>query len=89
MTSFFGNIDPDTAEELEQLSRLAYELRENRNTILETHGVTDEAALLQQIQTGAVAEHPAYENYLTARILADTRDTVREILAERLKEVAR
>jgi hypothetical protein len=88
MTSFFGNLNPDTAEELEQLSRLIYELRENRNTVLETHGAADEAALLQLIQTGAVAEHPAYENYLAARILADTRDTAREMLAERLKEVA-
>lgn len=86
MASFFENLDPDTAEEIEQLSRLVYELRENRNTVLQMHGAEDEAALLQRIQHGAVAEHPAYEHYLAARILADTRETVRAVLAERLTE---
>ncbi len=86
MASFFENLDPDTAEEIEQLSRLVYELRENRNTVLKIHGAEDEAALLQQIQSGTVAEHPAYEHYLAARILADTRETVRAALAEHLAE---
>lgn len=86
MASFFENLDPDTAEEIEQLSRLVYELRENRNTVLTTLGAEDEADLLQRIQSGAVAEHPAYEHYLAARILADTRETVRAILAQRLAE---
>jgi len=86
MASFFENLDPDTAEEIEQLSRLVYELRENRNTVLQMHGAEDEAALLQRIQNGAVAEHPAYEHYLAARILAGTRETVRVVLAERLTE---
>jgi hypothetical protein len=89
MASFFENLDPDTAEEIEQLSRLVYELRENRNTVLETLGAEDEAALLQQIASGAAAEHPAYEHYLSARILADTRETVRAVLAERLAEANR
>ena len=71
------------------MARLAYELRENRNAILKHHDAENEAALLQQIQTGQVAEHPAYEHYLAARILADTRETVRAALAERLKEANR
>lgn len=86
MASFFENLDPDTAEEIEQLSRLVYELRENRSTVLTMHGAENEADLLQRIQDGWVAEHPAYEHYLAARILADTRETVRAMLAERLKE---
>ena len=88
MASFFENLDPDVAAELELLSRLTYELRENRNAILEPYGAEDEAALLQHIQSGTVAEHPAYEHYLAARILADTRETTRTVLAERLKETA-
>lgn len=86
MASFFENLDPDTAEEIDQLSRLVYELRENRNTVLKMHGAEDEASLLQRIQSGAVAEHPGYEHYLAARILTDTRETVRAVLAERLTE---
>jgi len=89
MASFFENLDPDVAAELELLSRLTYELRENRNAILEPYGAEDEAALLQHIQSGTVAEHPAYEHYLAARILAETRETARAVLAERLKDAAR
>ena len=86
MPEFFESVPFETATEIEQLARLAYELRENGNTVLQFHGVVDEAALLQKIQRGEVAEHPAYEHYLAARILADTRETVRAALAERLKE---
>lgn len=86
MANYFENIEPGRAAELEQLSRLIYELRENRNAILKAHGVEDEIALLQQILAGKVGEHPAYEHYLAARILADTRETVRMALAQRLQE---
>lgn len=89
MTDFFDNLEPETAAEIDQLSRLIYELRENRNTVLRPYGAEDEAALLQQVQDGAVNEHPAYEHYLAARILADTRETVRTAVTERLKEINR
>lgn len=89
MADFYDDIDPDDAIQLEQLSRLIYELRENRGAILESYGVADEIALLEQIYTAAVPEHPAYEHYLSARLLSDTRETVRAMLAECLKEVGR
>lgn len=89
MSNFFENLEPEMVEEIDQLSRLAYELRENHNAVLGPYGAEDGAALLQRIQDGTVAEHPAYEHYLAARILADTRETVREVLRERLKEVNR
>lgn len=86
MASFFENLDDDTAAELERLSQLIYELRQNHNAILQTYDAADAAALLQQIQDGVVAEHPAYEHYLAARILDDTRDMARAMVGERLKE---
>lgn len=86
MANYFENIEPGRAAELEQLSQLIYELRENRNSVLMAHDAEDEAALLQRIQTGAVAEHPAYEHYLAARVLADTLDAVRATVTELLKE---
>ncbi|OGU23327.1 MAG: hypothetical protein A2580_14605 [Hydrogenophilales bacterium RIFOXYD1_FULL_62_11] len=86
MVEFFEHVAFETATEIEQLSRLAYELRENHHAILKQHDAESEMALLQQIQTGKVTEHPAYEHYLAARILADTREEVRATLAECLKE---
>ena len=89
MANFFENLDPETADELEQLSRLNYELRENRRALLGAYDADGDAALLRLIEDGAVAEHPAYEHFLAARILAETRETVRALLDERLKEVNR
>ncbi|NDP47692.1 MAG: hypothetical protein GZ085_04720 [Sulfuriferula multivorans] len=86
MSNFFENIDPDEAAEIDSLSKLAYEIRENKLTVLKAYAAEDEAALLQQIQDGAVAEHPAYEQYLAARILDDTREMVRALVSERLKK---
>lgn len=88
MANFLENIEPERAAEVELLSQLIHELRQNRNAVLRLHGADDEAALLQQIVAGKVDEHPAYEHYLAARILADTRETVRAIIGERLKEAA-
>ncbi|WP_041657228.1 hypothetical protein [Azoarcus sp. KH32C] len=89
MANFYQDMDPTDAQELEKLSRLVYELRENRNTILAKYGVDDEIALMEQIYTGKIDEHPAYEHYLSARVLADTRETVRAMLSDCLKEVGR
>lgn len=89
MAEFFEHVSLEDATEIEQLARLAYELRENCTAIFKHHDAENEMALLQQIQTAQVAEHPAYEHYLAARILADTRETVRAALAERLKEANR
>ena len=86
MADFFENLEYDEATEIDQLSRLAFELRENRTAILKPYGTEDEAALLVKIQNGEVDEHPAYEHYLAARTLADTRETVRAMVAERLKK---
>ena len=86
MASFFENLEPDDASEIDSLSKLAYELRENQHAVLKRYDVEDAATLLLKIHDGTVAEHPAYEHYLAARILADTRETVRTVIGTRLKE---
>ena len=86
MDNFFENLEYTEATELQLLSKLIHELRENRHAVLRPYGAEDEAALLQQIQAGTVDEHPAYEHYLAARVLADTRETVRTMVGERLKK---
>lgn len=87
MPGFFESVEPEVAAELEQLSRLMYELRENCSSVLASYQADDAAALLAQIQSGDVGEHPAYEHYLSIRILGDVRAAVRALLRERLKEV--
>jgi hypothetical protein len=89
MANFFANIESERAAELEQLSQLIYELQDNRNALLRFHGAADEAALLRQIESGTVDEHPGYEHYLAARILDDTREAARALVGETLKEINR
>ena len=62
-----------------------YRLRESRKTVLQRYAVGTEAELLTKIKQGAVAEHPAYELYLSALILEQTRMQIR---AEMLLQLA-
>lgn len=80
MKNYFEGLDHDDAELIESLSRVVYVLRENRKSLLVQHGVEDEPALLDKIKSGEIAEHPAYEHYLSARILEATRNTIRDEL---------
>ncbi|HEX2492532.1 MAG TPA: hypothetical protein VHK24_02065 [Steroidobacter sp.] len=77
MKTFFDKMPYELAMSVEQLSRLAYELRENRSKILAQYGVSDEVELLERMRTGQAPEHPTYEHYLGLRVLADSRDAVR------------
>ena len=52
MTSFFDTVDPEIAAELEQLSRLMYELRENHHAVLTPYRADDATALLARIEAG-------------------------------------
>lgn len=88
MSNIFEDLPFESARHLEQLSRLAFELRENVKTILQRYDVTAPQELLERIQAGAVPEHPGYEHYLSACILATARDTVREQLATTTRELA-
>lgn len=82
MTEFFHNVPSEAAQQIDALSRLIYDLREDRKRVLAAYGVRDEADLLAQIAAGAVAEHPAYEHYLSATTLARTRESARDRLRE-------
>ncbi|MBN8442203.1 MAG: hypothetical protein J0M28_10980 [Thauera sp.] len=89
MGLIYDQLPPDAAMHAQQLSRLIYETRENRRKVLDAAGVADEDALLHRIAAGELAEHPAYEHYLAARILADTHQAARAAIAELLQEANR
>lgn len=80
MNNFFQDLPYAAAQRLERLSRLAFELREDGKQMLRQHGADSAQALLELIRTGAVAEHPGYDHYLAARVLAATREAVRSEL---------
>lgn len=80
-------LPPEEALGLSLLARLMYESREHRRMVLAAVGATDEADLLARIRSGEVAEHPAYEHYLAARILADTQQAARHAMTDVLQEV--
>lgn len=85
MHSFYDNLPLEPALEIERLSRLLYELRENRATVLAPWAAADEAALLARIVAGEIEPHPAYDHYLAARILSDTRESVRRAISNQLQ----
>ncbi len=89
MTSIYEDLDPDAAMAVQRLARLIYETRENRRTVLAAAGASSEDALLDRIAGGEIGEHPAYEQYLAARILRDTHEAARLTIADKLKEVNR
>jgi len=89
MNPIYDSVAPQDALELERIARLIYESRENRRKVLDAVGASDEAELLARIERGEVDEHPAYEHYLAARILADTHELAREIVGTRLQEINR
>lgn len=80
MSNFFEKLPFEAAQELEQLSRIAFELREGRKRLLQQHDADSEEALLALVSRGAVAEHPGYDHYLGARILSRTQQAVRKQL---------
>lgn len=84
MSNFFHNVPSEAAVQMDALSRLIYDLREDRKLLLKQYDAADEAELLAKITSGEVAEHPAYDHYLGAKMLADTRETIREQLRELL-----
>ena len=87
MINFYEHLPIETTTEMEQMSRLMFELRENRNLLLRQYDVSTEPALLEKIISGEVPEHPAYEHYLGAQTLAKTRELVSTELKQLLKEL--
>lgn len=67
-------------------SKSAYALREARKGLLKIYAVEDEAELLEKIRCGAVSEHPAYEHYLSALSMEQSRMQVRADMRARFND---
>lgn len=81
MRNIFDTLPPADALAMEGLTRLVYELRENRRRILDGWQVADEAALLAGVLDGTLPEHPAFDAWLGARVLGEAQADARARLA--------
>jgi hypothetical protein len=77
LDNFFARMPAGTAARIDDLSRLSYELRENRARLLRPYGVADERELQRSIIARERPEHPAYEHYLGACTLRLAREKIR------------
>lgn len=89
MRNFYDDMPLEDAEHIQTLARLRFELRENHKLLLDEHGVADEAGLLERIVSGGIDEHPAYERYLSAKILSGTMEAIRQELKTYLQEMSK
>lgn len=87
MKLFFAGMNPDQATEIDRVAKAAFEMRENRKQLLEKYQVESEVELKEKIASGTVAEHPAYEDYLSAKLLREGYENIRAGLKEHLLEV--
>lgn len=87
MANFYENLSAEDVTALDGLSRLLLELRDSRAQLLARYAASDEAALLERIRSGAVAEHPAYEDYLGALGIEADREQLRMEIKDYMQEI--
>lgn len=87
MKLFFAGMNAEQAVGIDLAAKAAFDMRENRKSLLQKHQVGNETELLEKIRSGALEEHPAYEDYLSAKILRDAYEGIRAELKEHLLEV--
>lgn len=80
--TFFERIPFEAAQELEDWSRLAFELRESSKHLLAPYGVSTPEELLALIESGAVPELPARDDYLAACFLVMAKEEARKAMAD-------
>ncbi|MBV2236046.1 MAG: hypothetical protein KUL75_10955 [Sterolibacterium sp.] len=89
MADFFNDFDFEDATRMEDLARLMFELRYSRDTLKEQYQIASADELLASIKAGTVAEHPAYEHYLSMNMLDEMREAVRGEIKDFLPRVKR
>jgi hypothetical protein len=81
--SFFERIPYDAARELEEWSRLAFELREVCRQVLAPYGVATPEELLELLERGDIANAAsAGSDYLAASFLVTAKEDARTAIAD-------
>ena len=87
MANFYDNLSPEDVEVLDKLSMLLIELKESRGELLDRYKTESDQDLLANIKSGAVDEHPGYEDYLGAKIIHQSREDIRSDLRDYMLEI--
>lgn len=77
MDTFFSGIDPEVALELAELSRRAFDLREQRKQILREAGFEEPAELLEAVREERVDARAGYDVWLTLALLQEQQESIR------------
>lgn len=80
--TFFERIPFEAAQELEEWSRLAFELRESSKHLLAPYGVATPEELLALIARGAAPQPAANDDYLAACFLVTAKEEARRAMAD-------
>lgn len=82
--NFYERLAPEDVFVLDRLAKLMIELREGKQALLSRYAVQSPEELLDGIRSGAVAEHPAYEDYLGTKSIEKSHTSVRTELRDYL-----
>lgn len=77
MDTFFSGLDPEVALELADLSRRAFDLREQRKQILRETGFEEAADLLEAVRNERVDVRAGYDVWLTLGLLQEQHEGIR------------
>lgn len=88
--SFFERIPFEAARELEEWSRLAFELRERCREVLSPYGVATPEELLALLERGDLADAATVgSDYLAASFLVTAKEDARSAIAEAARALGR
>lgn len=77
MDTFFSGLDPEVALELAELSRRAFDVREQRKQILRETGFEEAADLLEAVRSERVDVRAGYDVWLTLALLQEQHESIR------------
>lgn len=77
MDAFFSGLEPEVALELAELSRRAFDLREQRKQILREAGFDGPADLLEAVRDERVDVRAGYDVWLTLALLQEQHESIR------------
>lgn len=80
MKAFFERVDPRAASAMAEVSRRMFDLRERRKRLMAQVGCGDADDMLDAVRDGRLPEHPGYDAWLGACLMAERERALHEAL---------